>query len=488
MEVRNEKLDDDAFFEERKRVLTMWRTGREVDLDEAIEYHKKMPRHKNSVWACKEAKRIGVPLIHGVMGYTTIQQQIDLLLYLQNEGQADLLGGVLDSFSRTLQFETAERMLKEAEKTGKNTLNGFPAMAHGVYGCRKVLEAVDRPCKAGGGPATDTRLGAEIGLAGGSTSAGSSMLIAYENYTRNISYDEVVHNHQYNCRLGGYYQERGVDLLGQVGGGGHTQMPGTCPPTMAIAGSVIGTLITVAQGVKYVNPWSISLGNLIQDIADSVAMRKMVREYLDKFGYTDVEIFLTNGLIDGVYPIDFAQAIAEVLYAPIVSTLTVSESCLIRSLDEAHTIPTKENYVFSLRAVRMMMNLLKDQKIDLMNSEAVKLEVEEIEREVRAIVDRIIDLGEGDVVVGAKKGYEQGVLDSPTANNPVILGKIAGVRDARGAVRFLRTGNLPFSKEIKDFHREKIAERAKLINKEPDYDTMIGDLLSISRGSLLPPI
>jgi len=41
-----------------------------------------------------------------------------------------------------------------------------------------------------------------------------------------------------------------------------------------------------------------------------------------------------------------------------------------------------------------------------------------------------------------------------------------GVRDAEGAVRYLSHGNLPFTKEILEFHKEKIAEREKAQGKK----------------------
>ena len=44
--VRNKKLDEGEFLRERKEVLAMWPTGKEVDLEEAVEFHKKLPDHK----------------------------------------------------------------------------------------------------------------------------------------------------------------------------------------------------------------------------------------------------------------------------------------------------------------------------------------------------------------------------------------------------------------------------------------------------------
>jgi methylaspartate mutase epsilon subunit len=61
-----------------------------------------------------------------------------------------------------------------------------------------------------------------------------------------------------------------------------------------------------------------------------------------------------------------------------------------------------------------------------------------------------------------------------------------GVRDAHGAVRWFNHGNLPFDKDIIDFQKEKIAERAALIGREVGYDTVVADIGALSKGSLMP--
>ncbi|MFC1820993.1 methylaspartate mutase subunit E, partial [Thermodesulfobacteriota bacterium] len=107
-------------------------------------------------------------------------------------------------------------------------------------------------------------------------------------------------------------------------------------------------------------------------------------------------------------------------------------------------------------------------------------------REAREIIDRVFDLGDGDPIVGMKKAFEVGVLDWPLANNRNVMGKVMGVKDTEGGVRFLDFGNIPLSKEIKDFHRAKVAERTKSSGRQPDYDTVVSDVLALSRGALLP--
>jgi methylaspartate mutase epsilon subunit len=485
MTISNRKIDEGDFLEERKAVLAMWPTGKDVDLDEAISYHEKMPAHKNIVNKLIEAKLNGTTLIHNLCGYTTLDQQIDLLLHLQNVGQSDFLHCIYDSFTRTCRFDLAERALLESERTGRNMLNGFPVVTYGVPGNRKVLEAVDRPISALG-PSVDSRLATEIALASGYSEVIINTFIAFETYTKTVPLDEIIRYHQYVCRLAGYYQEKGVSLGVTVPcGAGGDNAPGLAPPSLGTAGSTLGALLAAAQGPKYLVFFNPSHGNLAQDVATSLVRLKLAREYLDRFGYDDVELFLENGNLGGQYPIDFDQAFAEVLYGPIVSALSGAQLCQIKTFDESSGIPTKENQARSLRGSRMMYRMIKTQRLDFVNSKEVRTEAEEEEIETRAILDKVLELGNGDPLAGAVKAYEYGVLDNPVANNPRVKAKVMGAKDAQGAVRYLNCGNLPFTKDMIEFHREKIAKRESLLGKEVDYDTIVSDMRALAAGTWL---
>ncbi len=187
----------------------------------------------------------------------------------------------------------------------------------------------------------------------------------------------------------------------------------------------------------------------------------------------------------GRFPADPAHAFGMICYSPLIAVLGRTQICRLRSLDEAVGIAVKENSAASLRCARMFLNLLKDQKIDIFGNKEVKIEAEMMERETRAIVDRVIELGDGDVIVGAIRGFEAGVLDDPWSTNKCVAGRTMGVRDAQGAPRWLDHGNLPFTQDIVDFHKEKIAEMEKALGRKVDYDTVVADIWALSQGSLL---
>jgi methylaspartate mutase epsilon subunit len=104
--------------------------------------------------------------------------------------------------------------------------------------------------------------------------------------------------------------------------------------------------------------------------------------------------------------------------------------------------------------------------------------------EVNAILDKVVEMGNGDIAVGTVKAVEAGVLDSPMSINIHAQDKVLGIRDNDGACRYLDFGNLPIPEDIKDFHRQKVAEREKAEGRKMDYYASIDDFWAISKGRL----
>ena len=62
--VRNERLSDEEFFQEREEVLAEWPTGKDVDLDDGIEFHKQLSHSRVYARKLAEAKQTGDTLVH----------------------------------------------------------------------------------------------------------------------------------------------------------------------------------------------------------------------------------------------------------------------------------------------------------------------------------------------------------------------------------------------------------------------------------------
>jgi methylaspartate mutase epsilon subunit len=90
-------------------------------------------------------------------------------------------------------------------------------------------------------------------------------------------------------------------------------------------------------------------------------------------------------------------------------------------------------------------------------------------------------LGDGDLAIGCIKAVDIGVLDHPFSSNQYNAGKVLPTRDIHGMVRYLDCGNLPFTKEIIEYHREKVNKRKKIEGLERDYQLMLEDINSFTK-------
>ncbi|MCK4763822.1 MAG: methylaspartate mutase subunit E [Candidatus Aminicenantes bacterium] len=481
MDIVNQKWSDDYFSREREKVLAMWPTGKEVNLDEAVEYHKSLPGSLNAALKVQEAKAEGVSYFLASSGTDTIEGHKELLLYLKNEAGVHIVTTYIDSLTRNCRFKDAEQGLKKARETGKAALNGFPIVLHGIKGSREIIEAAALPVLILG-PTPDVRLTCEIGLAGGHSGYSGGPLIAFWNYTKDIPVEKIIYNFQYLNRLMGYYEENGIPLLYCVSGA----MPSISPPSIMIAPEIIEVLIAAEQGTKHIQLNNWVQGNISQDVAYILTLKKLALEYLDKFGYRDVETTTLSVCPTGRFPVDQAQTFGLIAHFTITGILGGVQVISTRTIDEALQIPTKEGITESFKCVKAAAGMLQPQALDILDSKAVKSETYMMEKEVKAILDKVIEMGDGDLVIGTKKAVKAGVLDQPYATTQYVKGKVMGVKDARGAARFFDCGYLPFDKEIFDYHKDKIAQREKKTGKKVDYGTVIKDMTAISTGSILP--
>ena len=103
-----------------------------------------------------------------------------------------------------------------------------------------------------------------------------------------------------------------------------------------------------------------------------------------------------------------------------------------------------------------------------------------LEKEVRATVDKVIELGDGDLAVGMVRGVDAGVLDTFFSPWKPLKQEVVVVRDNEGAARYLKHGDIPLPVEVVEYHREKIAEREKADSTVADVKMLIGDVTRVS--------
>ena len=478
MVIQNKKIPDAEFQALRQEVLAQWPTGKDVNLEEAVAYHKSMPENRIFSKKLIAAKKSGRTLIQPRAGVPVVERHIELLQHLEKFGEADLLPTTIDSYTRQNRYKEAENGINESLRLDRAMLNGFPAVNHGVAKCRQVIESVNVPVQVRHGT-PDARLLTEIAYAGGFTSYEGGGISYNLPYCKNIPMERTIKDWQYVDRLTGLYEEMGVSINREPYG----PLTGTLvPPCISHAAAIIEALLAAEQGVKNITVGYGQCGNLVQDVAAIRSLEKLTEEYLTKYGYSDVVVTTVLHQWMGGFPADEAKAFGVISMGSLIAALSKATKVIVKTPHEAVGIPTMEANAAGLRCTKQVVNMLADQDF---RGDAITTEEEIIAEETRAIVDKCFELGMGDIAVGVCRGVESGALDVPFAPCRANAGLMLPARDNNGAVRILNFGNLPFSKELKDFHTAKIEERAKAENRKASFQMVIDDVYAIGKGRLV---
>ncbi|MDD4781778.1 MAG: methylaspartate mutase subunit E [Tissierellia bacterium] len=479
MNLINKKLCDEEFFKTRNEVLESWSTGKEVNLHESIEYLKKVPNYKNFSFVLKKAKKEGVTLVQPRAGVALIDKQIELLNFLSKEGGADLLPTTIDSYTRQNRYRECEVGINESTKENRSLLNGLPAVNYGIKGCRKIYENVDKPVQARHGT-PDSRLLAEIIHASGWTSNEGGSISYNIPYAKNVSLEKSIADWQYCDRLVGFYEENGIELNREPFGA----LTGTLvPPSTSNACMIIEALLAAEQGVKNITVGYGQCGNLIQDVAAMRALEEQTKEYLNKYGYNDVLLTTVLHQWMGGFPADEAKAYGIISLGSTVASLSGATKVIVKTPHEAIGIPTMEANANGIKATKMTLNMLSGQRMAM--SKELEFEINIIKAETKCIMDKIFELGKGDLAVGTVKGFEGGIIDIPFAPSKYNSGKMMPARDNYGAIRYLFTANIPFSKDLLDFNKAKLEERAKHEKRTVSFKMTVDDIYAVSKGKLI---
>ena len=478
MELRNKMIDGAQFMSSRADVLTQWPTGARVDLDDAVEFHKSLPREKVFSHKLREAKQQKLTLIQPRAGVALVREHIELLTYLQDKGEADLLPTTIDSYTRQNRYKEAENGIEESIRQGKSMLNGFPAVNHGVESCRLLIQSLDIPIQVRHGT-PDARLLAEITYTGGFTSFEGGGISYNIPYAKNVALETTIRDWQYVDRLTGLYEEMGISINREPFG----PLTGTLvPPSISHTVAIIESLLAAEQGVKNITVGYGQCGNLVQDVAAIRTLEELTEAYLRQYGYDDVVVTTVLHQWMGGFPQDESKAFGVISWGSVVGALAGATKIIVKTPHEAMGIPTMEANAQGLRCTKQIISMLSDQVFE---NPQVEEEMRIITAETRCIMDKCLELGKGDIAQGTVRAFQAGVIDVPFAPSRHNSGKMLPARDNDGAIRFFNPGMIPLSKELLDYNTEKIAERAKLEKRAATFQMVIDDVYAISKGRLV---
>lgn len=475
-----QRIPDDQFRAMRREVLSTWPTGQEVDLDEATEFHKQLGKKNNVCHKLEEAKHNNKILIQPRAGVAPLDANIELLTYLRDEGMADILPSSVDSYTRSNRYQDAQSAIKKSEDEGRSFLNGLPIVNYGVKECRRIIETLGRPLELRSA-GEDLRLSAEVAFASGYSAFVHGAICTTMHYSQSQILERGIPLHQYIDRLAGEYTSRGVPILKDMYG---LFSNVGVPQGLVFGALILEALLAAHQGVKYIGVNAIMCGNLKQDIASNLAIDELFSSYMKKLGFNDVVIIPIANQWTGPFPDKEADAFSLVVLNTIAAHYGKATEIMVKSVEQGISLPSKEANASALRVTRFTLDMLEHQST--MVDEEVLLEVEMIKKEASLIVDKVLEMGGGDVAQGVYHAFESGMLEGPfSSNKHYSKGKIMVIRDAYGACRYYDFGDLPFTQDIKEYHRDKIRQREELEGRKADFDMITDSILGISKGKLV---
>jgi methylaspartate mutase epsilon subunit len=466
----NAMLTDAEFEELRRQAYAQSPSTPVVDLGEAFEFCNREMKDRNCCDVMLAAKKERRTLVQPRAGVANMAGEKRLLRVLEEAG-ADVLPITIDSMTRTQRFDAAAKAARDSVPE-RSLLNGYPLIYHGTKATRELILERKRPVHLRAN-STDLRLIADVGFAAGMSGFVSGPIYSTVQYSKNTPLGEAIKNWQYVYRLMGKYTEAGFPIMDDALG---LTQSGMCSvPALMHAGVVLEALIMAGQGVKHVLAYAISQGTLAQDIAACLAVQQLTEEYLAKFGFNDVNVYMTSNHWAAAFPPDEAAAYGLISLNTLVAATAHATMLYVKSVEEGFGVPTAEGNAASVRCTRYVLHLLSGQDFGL-NSEEVQFELELNLIECRAILDAVLDLGKGDPVAGAVAAFEAGVLDEPAAPSRVAHGEVLVVRDSQRAVRFLDYGKVPIPANARAMEQEKLKERASKKGSALGYEDIVADL------------
>ena len=469
--INDNPMTDEVFLLEREKILASWPTGQEVWNADIKKNHAIALKNMHNLLYYSQSSN-SRPLIQPRTGVAHTCDEIGILSFLRQKG-LDISSIQLDAASRKNIYNKAREGVLRTEKGKQSFLNGYPVPVHGVKGVEEIVHAIDTPFQIRAG-SPDHRLVYEIGLAGGASSLEGGFICYLFPYDKNTSPLESLFYWKYVDKLVDWYYKHFNIIINREYFG-----PLTCcllEPAIPICINIVQAILSAKLGVKCISVGLAEQGNRSQDIAALRVLEKMTRRYLARYGFHHCTVTTVYHQYMAAFPNNKQKARDLILNSSITGALSGTTRIMTKTPVEANHIPSKEDNAEGLQLTHKGILLAKEENIDekIVNQEMILLE-----KEVNTIISSIEDLGNGSIARGAIRAFEEGILDIPFSPSIYNKNRLITARDCDGAIRFINPEQLPFDKDIIDFHKEKIHQRMTRERTTRVYEILGNDLTRI---------
>lgn len=434
---------------ERQRLLRA--SDVDVELATAAEHLAALPRSRFASVAY--GARSGRPYVQPRGGVPGLARQRALTEALDAAG-ADFIPLTIDSHTRHNDYATATALLAAGQEQGRDLLNGYPLVSHGMTRTRALYEGIDKPVSLRHGT-PDARLLTELALASGITEIEGGGLCYTLPYSKAFPLDRALAHWQYVDRL--------CATAGPADAPVHRESFGPLtatlvPPVIAVAVQLCELLLAAEQGVRSFAVSFGQTGSFEQDVAVARVLREESARLLTRYGLGDVSVRLVFHQWMGAFPAEASLAWQVIAVSAATSALIGADKVVVKTPDEAIGIPSAESNAAAVRAVRYALEMVST--ASPVTSEAIEEERELISGEVTDIMDHVLSQPTHSLLAAVHRAVLTGAIDVPFAPHEQNAGRLITDYGPGRRVRILDPGALPLSEGHLRRERELLGARA----------------------------
>jgi methylaspartate mutase epsilon subunit len=406
------------------------------------------------------------PYIQPRGGFPSLAKQRALTLAFDKAG-ADFIPLTIDSHSRHNDYETASTLLAAGEAQGRDLLNGYPLVSHGVEATRRLFEGVERPVSLRHGT-PDARLLAEIALASGITEIEGGGLCYTLPYSRGFPVERALAHWQYVDRL--------CAITGPPDAPIHRESFGPLtatlvPPVVTIVVQLCELLLAAEQGVRSFAVSFGQTGSFEQDIAMAGVLRQKSAELLARFGFGQARVRLVYHQWMGAFPTEPSLAWQLIAVSAAVSRLAGADKVVIKTPDEAVGIPGIESNVAAVRAVRYVLDMFPG--ACTVANDLIDEEQDLIGSEVSHVMEHIFAQPSDTLLSAVHQAVLGGAIDVPFAPHEQNAGRLIADRGPDRRIRILDPAAMPIT--AADLGRER-RRGARAPEQGPLWERLLHDI------------
>jgi methylaspartate mutase epsilon subunit len=349
-------------------------------------------------------------------------------LMATREAAATTVGTLtLDSYTRVGDHEAARRALEAGLR-----LNGYPIVNHGAQTTGLMLDGIrgdDFPIQVRHGSATPLAIFAALTEAGLDATEGGP--VSYCLPYGRVPLAESVRNWARCCEVFARLRDAGGEPHLETFGG--CMLGQLCPPSQLVAISVLEALFFHRYGLRSISVSYAQQTNATQDREAVFALRRLCAELLH-----EVEWHVVIYAYMGVYPVTPEGARHLLGRAAELAVATSSERLIVKTVAEAHRIPTVAENVAALEHASTVASAARPVRGPALTEDTPTY------LEARALVEAVLNL-DADIGRALLRAFSHGYLDIPYCVHPDNRGRTRSHIDGEGRLQWADIGSLPLS-------------------------------------------